>query len=190
MSGGLNATVYRPAIVVGDSRTGATEKYDGPYFVIRWLLRQRRVAFMPIVGDPRVVRLNVVPSDFIVDAITYLSALDASENKVYQLADPEPPTIDEMLTELERACDRKMVRVRLPRTVAKWALDHVPGVYRLVQIPSAAVDYFTNHTFHDTTQASQDLSGSGISVPAFASYVDRLIDFVESHPTVRTKAMV
>ena len=42
MRAGLPTTIYRPAIVVGDSRTGATQKYDGPYFVIRWLLRQPR----------------------------------------------------------------------------------------------------------------------------------------------------
>ncbi|MCB1034654.1 MAG: SDR family oxidoreductase, partial [Acidobacteria bacterium] len=34
MKKGLPATIYRPAIVVGDSRTGATQKYDGPYYVI------------------------------------------------------------------------------------------------------------------------------------------------------------
>ena len=42
MRDGLPATIYRPAIVVGDSRTGVTQKYDGPYYVIRWLLRQYR----------------------------------------------------------------------------------------------------------------------------------------------------
>ena len=48
MRGGLSATVYRPAVVVGDSRTGATQKYDGPYYVIRWLLKQPSVAVLPV----------------------------------------------------------------------------------------------------------------------------------------------
>ena len=30
MEAGLPATIYRPGIVVGDSRTGETQKYDGP----------------------------------------------------------------------------------------------------------------------------------------------------------------
>jgi len=51
MRQGLPATIYRPAIVVGDSRTGDTQKYDGPYFAIRWLLRQPGIAIMPVVGD-------------------------------------------------------------------------------------------------------------------------------------------
>ena len=40
MAAGLPATIYRPSIVVGDSRTGETQKYDGPYFIMQWLLRQ------------------------------------------------------------------------------------------------------------------------------------------------------
>ncbi len=88
MRGGLPATIYRPAIVVGDSRTGATQKYDGPYFLIRWLLRQPYVAVLPIVGNPSVTRLNLVPRDYVVDAISCLSGSDLSAGKVYQLADP------------------------------------------------------------------------------------------------------
>src|SRR5207247_6389267 len=49
---GLPVTIYRPSVVVGDSRTGETQKFDGPYFVIQWILRQPRVAFLPVVGRP------------------------------------------------------------------------------------------------------------------------------------------
>jgi thioester reductase-like protein len=97
MHDGLPATIYRPAIVVGDSATGMTQKYDGPYFIIRWILRQRGIALMPVVGDPTAHRVNVVPRDFVVNAITHLARLDASRGNVYQLADPEPLTVAEMI---------------------------------------------------------------------------------------------
>ncbi len=62
MKGGMPASIYRPSIVVGDSTTGETQKYDGPYFALQWLLRQPfRFAVMPVIGDPTAVRLNVVP---------------------------------------------------------------------------------------------------------------------------------
>ena len=32
-------TIYRPAIVVGDSRTGETQKFDGPYYLLRTISR-------------------------------------------------------------------------------------------------------------------------------------------------------
>ena len=52
MADGLPATIYRPGIVVGDSRTGETQKYDGPYFLATFLRRQPPVAVVPAVGDP------------------------------------------------------------------------------------------------------------------------------------------
>jgi thioester reductase-like protein len=189
MKEGLPTTIYRPAIVVGDSRTGATQKYDGPYFALQWLLRQRRLAVMPVVGKPSKTVLNVVPRDFVVGAIAWLSALPRSLGKTYHLADPEPLTVDEMLDELAHAAGRRLVRVPLPLGLAKWSLDHLPGVYALLRIPSSAVDYFVHPTRYDTRQASEDLRGSGLHVPPFPEYVQALADFVRQHPEIGSAPM-
>ena len=47
--------VYRPGIVVGDSRTGEIDKIDGPYYFFKALQRARRVlpSWLPTVGDRR-----------------------------------------------------------------------------------------------------------------------------------------
>lgn len=189
MRDGLPATVYRPSVVVGDSATGATQKYDGPYFVVRWLLRQRRVALMPVVGDPRRTVFNVVPRDFVVDAIAYLAARPGTAGRTYALADPDPPTVDAMLDVLARATGRTVVRVPLPLRVARGAIEHVPGVYRLMRIPAPAVDYFVHPTRYDTAAARAALAGSGIAVPRFAEYAGRLVRFVREHPEVAAAAM-
>ena len=73
-AGGLPATVYRPGIVVGDSRTGETQKADGPYGVVRWLLRWPRVAPVPLFGDADAHRVNLVPRDFVVGALGVVEA--------------------------------------------------------------------------------------------------------------------
>ncbi len=190
MEEGLPATIYRPPIVVGDSRTGATQKYDGPYFVMRWLLRQPAIAFMPMVGDPNLTRVNLAPSNFVIDAMTYLSGLEISTGKVYQLADPSPLTVDELTRVIAEATRRKVVRIPLPKIVAKAAINYVPGVYRVMQIPAASVDYFVHPTHYTSFQTQADLAGSGISCPPFASYVDRLVKFVQQHPEIDGKAMV
>jgi thioester reductase-like protein len=189
MRGGLPATIYRPAVVVGDSTTGATQKYDGPYFVMQWLLRQPSVAIMPVVGDTKRTRFNVVPRDYVVDAIAYLSSRPESLGRVYQLADPEPATVDEMLQEIGRTTQRTVIRVPLPLTLAKATIDRVPGVYRLMRIPSSAIDYFVLPTTFATTQAQHDLRGSGITCPPFRSYADRLVGFVRAHPEFGAAAM-
>jgi thioester reductase-like protein len=189
MRDGLPATIYRPAIVVGDSRTGATQKYDGPYFAIRWLLRQPSIAVMPVVGKPAATRVNLVPRDFIVDAISYLSDLGTSVGKVYQLADPEPLTVSELMQVVGRATRRRVLRVPLPRVAAKLAINYVPGVYWLTQIPSTAIDYFVHPTHYRCEKTLADLEGSGLKVPALPTYIDRLVDFMRSHPNIGSEPM-
>jgi thioester reductase-like protein len=189
MREGLPATVYRPSIVVGDSRTGETGKYDGPYFIIRWILRQRGTAVVPVVGDPGATRVNLVPSDFVIDAISHLSDLAHSVGRTYQLADPDPLTVSELLDVLARATGKRVRRLPLPKRTVKWALDRVPGVYRLVKIPAASVDYFVHPTHYTVFRTRTDLEGSGIEVPPFASYADRLVRYMRAHPKVGSSAM-
>jgi thioester reductase-like protein len=184
MTAGMPATIYRPAIVVGDSRTGETRKYDGPYYVIRWILRQPRTAFMPLVGDPYSTRVNLVPSDFVVDAIAHLSSLPHSLGRTYQLADPEPLTVAELLDAIADAAGKNLRTVRVPGRAARWAIDRIPGVYRVLGIPSAALDYFSLPTHYTVFRARTDLEGSGIQVPRFAEYARRLVQFVREHPNL------
>jgi nucleoside-diphosphate-sugar epimerase len=189
MKRGLPATIYRPAIVVGDSRTGDTQKYDGPYFAIRWLLKQPGVAVMPVVGDATRCRLNLVPRDFVIGAITYLSGQEKAVGKVYQLADPDPLTIDEVLTAVARATGRLMIRVPLSVGIAKAAIDWVPGVYRLMKIPSSAIDYFVHPTFYDAVNTLTDLAGTDLQAPPLRSYLPTLVSFMRIHPELSSEAM-
>jgi len=186
----LPVTIYRPSVVVGDSRSGATQKFDGPYVVIQWILRQpQNFSLLPVVGRPRDYRFNVVPRDFIIEAIDYLSAHPAALGRCYHLADPAPLTVDETIEAIAAATGHRVVRVPLPASVAKGAIDYVPGVYRLMRIPSPAVDYFVHPTDYDTTHATRDLAGSGISVPRFADYAKNLVEFVRQHPEIGAKGM-
>jgi thioester reductase-like protein len=186
---GLPATIYRPAVVVGDSGTGATQKYDGPYYVIQWLLRQPRVAMMPVAGDPTATVFNVVPRDFVVNSIAYLSGRPESLGRVFHLAETEPLTVDAMLRVIGRATGRSVVRIPLTRGVARWALERVPGMYAWMRIPPEAIDYFVHPTRYATDATRAALQGSGIVCPGFAEYAPRLVDFARAHPEVGAAAM-
>lgn len=185
----IPTTVYRPAVVVGDSTTGATQKFDGPYFIMQWLLRQPRIAMLPVVGRPEQFTFNVVPRDFIIRAMAHLSGLKTNAGVTYALADPKPLTVDETIRAIAEATGRKLVRVPLTKGLAKGALNYVPGVYRLMRIPAAAVDYFVHPTSYDTTLAARDLEGTGIRAPNLSEYVDRLVAFVRAHPEIGSSAM-
>jgi hypothetical protein len=120
-------------------------------------------------------RVNVVPRDFIVDAVGYLSGRSVSEGRTYQLADPRALTVDEMAETLAHATGRELVKVPLPRKLAKVSLARIPGLRRLMRIPPEAVDYFSHPTTYLTDHCRADLAGSGIEPPSFLSYVDRLV---------------
>ena len=60
----IPVTTYRPSVVVGHSVTGETQKFDGPYVVIQWLMRQPKLAMLPVVGRPSRYRFNVDCSQF------------------------------------------------------------------------------------------------------------------------------
>ena len=190
MAEGLPAVIYRPAIVVGDSKTGITQKFDGPYFVMQWLLRQGKYALLPSLGNPECFTINLVPSNYVLDAMAYLSQKPSSLGQTFQLADPSPLTIAEVVQVLARDCDRKLITIPLPKGLAKFAVGSVPGLERWMGIPSSALDYFVHPTNYDVTQTLTHLEGSGITCPAFSSYSRVLVDYMKQHPGVRSQAMI
>lgn len=188
-AGGLPTTIYRPAIVVGDSRTGATQKYDGPYTALRLLLRQPPIAFLPVVGNIGQTRMNVVPRDFVVDAIAFLSGLERARGKVYHLADPSPRTVKEIVEAMGHATGRRVIKVPVPLGPAKAALNYVPGLVGLLKIPAGALDYFVHPTTYDTANAEADLAGTGIRVTPLVSCLGPMAEFVRHNPEVPAEAM-
>lgn len=186
---GLPATIYRPAIVVGDSRTGATQKYDGPYYVIRWMLRWGRVAPVPVAPHAGRYLVNVVPRDFVVAALAYLSARPDGAGQVYHLCDPKPLTVPAMLDVLERATGTRTLRVPISPNAAGRLLAALPPLRRVVAIEPQAFRYFTHPTRYACEATQRALAGSGIACPPFADYADRLVAFVRAHPEVTAAAM-
>src|SRR5882762_7175972 len=95
----LPITIHRPSVVCGDSRTGETAKYDGVYYLIHYLLRMPRFVSYFNIGN-RKVSLNLVPVDFVVEAMTALAKDARSVGKTVQLADPEPLTTHELFNQI------------------------------------------------------------------------------------------
>lgn len=185
---GLPATIYRPGIVVGDSRTGETQKYDGPYFVADYMKRLPGVTFLPNVD--RGVMASLVPRDYVIAAMDELSVLDRSEGKTYQLTDPDPPSAREVAEIFGKHLGRRLVWLPLPVSVVRGLLDTVPAMELLTGLPAETLDYFAFPTTYGTAQAVADLEGTGVSCPRFRDYADRLLDFMADHPEFDSQAMV
>ncbi len=190
MLAGLPATVYRPGVVVGDSVTGATQKFDGPYFLIRFLQRQARLAIVPRLVDPDSVHFSLVPRDFVIDAMEQLSGSPASLGRTYALTDPQPPTVRELVDTFARLLDRRVVWTPVPGRLVVNALGHLPILERLIGVPAETLPYFAHPTDYDTTQTTQDLAGTGVVCPHFEEYAHRMVEFVRAHPEIGSAAMV
>lgn len=186
---GLPATIYRPGVVVGDSQTGETQKYDGPYFLAGFLRKQVSVAFVPAVGNADKVRFGLVPRDYVISAMDVLSVMDASEGRTYALTDPNPPTARELVDIFAEHLGKKVVWVPLPLGVTRAVVGGVPGLESLLGLPAEGLDYFAYKTVHDTSHAVADLEGTGVSCPAFADYAGTLLDFMADHPEFDGSAM-
>jgi thioester reductase-like protein len=175
----LPVTIHRPAVVCGDSKTGETAKYDGVYYLILYLLRFPFLSAINI-GNER-VSLNLVPVDFVVDAMAALAFDHKAIGKTVQLADPAPLTTSELFDAIARSANGKRSRMSAPATWVRFFLM-LPPSPAITGLPHSAVPYFFVKQLYDSSQAQALLAPHGIQCPPFASYVDNIVDFVKGHP--------
>ncbi|MFC5064293.1 SDR family oxidoreductase [Actinomycetospora atypica] len=187
---GLPVTIYRPSVVVGDSTTGRTQKYDGPYYVLQLLARQGGTAFMPLPPGADRVAFNLVPSDFVVDGIAALAGHEAAVGRTVALAQPDPPTVVEMCEAFAARLGKRLRVVPTPTSLAGFGIDHVPGVGRLFQVPSSTLEYLTHPTIYDTAATTALLAEVGVRCPTFDEHVGPMVEYFLAHPEVGTAAMV
>jgi len=182
------ATIYRPAIVVGDSRTGETAKFDGPYFTLAAMNRMPSPGLFFRIGTGR-NPANIVPLDFVVEAMARLSTGGGDPGRTYHLTDPAPLSTLEVARLLARALGKRFAFVPVPLSLARTALSPSP-LRRFFGMPLETLDYFDHPCTYDATQATADLSLLGVSCPRFPEYVDRLVAFYRTHRgEVRSEAM-
>src|SRR5207237_10618778 len=109
----LPITIHRPAVVCGDSRTGETAKYDGIYYLINFLRMQPGALSLVNIGN-REVRLNVVPVDFVVEALAALAGDERAVGATVQIADPAPLTTEELFDVIARRLAGRESLLTLP----------------------------------------------------------------------------
>jgi thioester reductase-like protein len=176
----LPVTIHRPSVVCGDSRTGETAKYDGIYYLIQYLRMRPRLLSLLNIGNHK-VHLNLVPVDFVVEAMASLAGDERATGATVQIADPEPLTTHDLFEEIARALAGRTSRLTIPPKLVRPSLM-LPFSPALTGLPHVGVPYFFLDQAYDTKRARQLLEPHGVRCPPFPSYVNALIDFVERHP--------
>jgi NAD(P)-dependent dehydrogenase (short-subunit alcohol dehydrogenase family) len=188
--------VYRPGIVVGDSRTGEIDKIDGPYYFFKLIRRLRNTVpqWIPLIGvEGR--EINLVPVDFVVRAMDHIAHLDEGDGKAFSLTDPNPRTAGEVIDIFARAAHAPQSVARIPAgaidavsPLARAALATVPGLNLVSDsvlaefgIPRSVLMYVNYPTSFDSSEAQRALEGTNIRVPPLEAYADKLWDYWERH---------
>jgi NAD(P)-dependent dehydrogenase (short-subunit alcohol dehydrogenase family) len=188
--------IYRPGIVVGDSRTGETDKIDGPYYFFKPIQKLRRLLppWMPAIGLEG-GRLNLVPVDFVIAAMDRIAHQPGLDGRCFHLTDPSPRRVGDLLNIFAHAghAPEMTLRVNLrmfgfiPEGVRR-GLAQMKPVRRIGEqimedfgLPPGILQFVNYPTRFDNREAQRALAGSGIEVPPIEDYAWKLWDYWERH---------
>ena len=188
--------VYRPGIVVGDSHTGEMDKIDGPYYFFKLIQRMRQLLppWMPTIGLEG-GRINIVPVDFVVDALDHLAHKKGLDRKCFHLVDTEPKRVGEVLNIFARAAHAPPMSLYvnaallgfIPRGITKGLMALTPvrriraAIMKDLGLPDDLLSLVNYPTRFDSRETQAALKGTGIAVPPLESYGWRLWDYWERH---------
>lgn len=174
-------TIFRPAIVVGDSRTGATQKFDGPYYALRFIAAVHGRG-MPIANIGRgSAPFNVVPVDFIVSAIAGLGFVEEAVGETLHLCDPEPLSSADMVGLLSELFTGERPRYSMPWRPIAMMLRAKPIREFFGGSPPQTIRYLNHPVRYDTRRATELLAAAGLSCPRFPDYAPNMVEFFRAH---------
>ncbi len=174
-------TVFRPGIVVGDSRTGETQKFDGPYFILRAVSALARYG-LPLMKMGRAdAPFNAVPIDFIIDALAVGSMIPETEGETLQLVDPQPLSAASLVELLSETYAGRQPKVPAWLPSLEVALSVKPIRSIVGGVPPESLRYLNHSVRYDGSRTAELLSPHGVSCPPFGSYVGPFVDFFRQH---------
>jgi hypothetical protein len=127
--------------------------------------------------------LNLVPIDFVVEAMAALAFDDAAIGKTVQLADPAPLTTNQLFNAIAKSIGNRRSKITAPRSWVYFFLM-LPPSPRITGLPHHAVPYFFVKQTYESIEAQNLLVRHDIHCPQFASYVDVIVDYAAKHPTL------
>ena len=189
-------TVYRPAMVVGDSTTGEMDKIDGPYYFFKLIQRMRQILppWMPSVGLEG-GRINIVPVDFVVNALAHISHQPGTAGRCFHLVDPVGYRVGDVLDIFSQAAHAPRMNLFvnaallgfIPRGVKKGLMALAPvrrvrnAVMQDLGLPDDILTFINYPTRFDRRDTDAMLKGSGVECPNLKDYAWKLWDYWERH---------
>ncbi|HEX4418609.1 MAG TPA: dephospho-CoA kinase [Kofleriaceae bacterium] len=172
----LPITVVRPGIIVGDSRTGEIDTFDGPYYLMVLIATNESRVRLPLLGRSA-APLHLVPIDYVVDAAWHIARSEAAAGKTFHLVDPAPLAARAVFEGVAEHAHTEKPRGHIPRPIARAVLK-TPGLSRLGRGPLAFLDVLDHTVQYDQTNTLRALAGTGVRCPPLADYLPVLVRYV------------
>ena len=188
--------IYRPGLVVGDSKTGEMDKIDGPYYFFSVIKRIRGLLppWVPMVGIEG-GRINLVPVDFVTSAINHIAHVEGLDGRAFHLTDPHPYRVGEVMNIFAHAGHAPDISVRVNIGLLRHlpvpllaGIAQLPALRRLQRsimkdwsLPGDVFTFFSYPTRFDCSETQSILEPAGIQVPRLESYAGALWDYWERH---------
>jgi len=169
---GLRYTILRPSIVVGDRRSGWTSAFN----VLYWPLRAFSRGLFTAVPAIPTAQVDVVPVDYVADAIYALSRAPEGVGATYHLtAGVHASTIQEIADAASTYFKKPPPRVLAPAEFAALAAESAAAP--ALESGAAYFPYFSVSTTFDNAVTRALLEPAGIIASPLREYLGRLLDF-------------
>ncbi|MEH6590618.1 MAG: SDR family oxidoreductase [Halioglobus sp.] len=186
--------IYRPAMVVGHSMTGEIDKIDGAYYLFKSLQKLRKALpqWFPLIGIEG-GKLNVVPVDYVVDAMDHIAHQADYDGRCFHLTDPEHYSIGKLINIFAEAGHAPRFSMRLDTRMfgfipafVRNTIAGLPPIKRIVStvlndmgLPDSVTMFLNYPTRYDNRDTERALKGSGIKVPELRDYAPVIWDYWE-----------
>jgi len=186
--------IYRPGMVIGHSETGEMDKVDGPYYFFKLIQKVRHALpqWVPTIGVEGGY-LNIVPVDFVVNALDHIAHLEGEDGNCFHLVDSNPRKVGEILNIFAEAGHAPRMAMRIDSRMfgfippfIRQSLKNLPPVKRLTSavlddlgIPPSVLSFINYPTKFDARETERVLKGTGVEVPRLEDYAATIWDFWE-----------
>ena len=175
----VSRVVFRPSIVLGDSRMAPTTQFD----MVRAFVMLARLPVLPFRPD---WRLDIVPADYVGRAIVELHQRDRVEHDCYHLSAGTDALRYEQIVRSLQLHGRPMHHVFAPRLQQPFealvaAASNTPNRWRVAR-PASLLKVFLPYLCFDTVFDNTRVVRALNERPApFDRYASRLLDFAVDH---------
>ncbi len=185
---GLPHRIYRPAVVVGDSSTGEMDKVDGPYYFFGILSKLAGLPSRIPMMLPDTGRTNIVPVDYVVEAVVHLMHSPDRDGQTFHLTAPKTIGLRGIYRGIAKAAGLPPLRGSLPTAAANPVLK-ASGRAKVLRnmaatqlgIPAEVLDVVDLAPTFTAEATEEALRGTEIKVPEFGSYAPTLWRYWAEH---------